>query len=98
MRCAARSDCSKTRAKVRMSGSRHVRYWHEADIPSALHMSAFGVKRTWPFAPQMSAFDPKRTWASTEPVVSRSLPRYSEKCRDHFGHAHCKKHEDQRRI
>ena len=27
----------------------------------ALHMSAFGVKRTWLFALHMSAFDPKRT-------------------------------------
>ena len=31
----------------------NVRYWHLADILFAPHMSAFGVKRTCPFAPHM---------------------------------------------
>ena len=39
-----------------------VRYWHKADMPSALQMSAFGGKADMAFALHMSAFDPKRTF------------------------------------
>ena len=44
-----------------MSGN--VRFWHKADIPSALHMSAFGGKADIGFCAANVCFDPKRTSA-----------------------------------
>ena len=53
----------------------NVRYWHLADIDSALHMSALGGKADMTFALHMSAFDPKRTLVGFVPhPVEKVLP------------------------
>ena len=55
-----------------------VRYWHKADMASALHMSAFGGKADMRFALHMSAFDPKRTSAVFPQLaaLARAMGRY----------------------
>ena len=40
-----------------------------------LSRSLLGVKRTWVSALQMSAYDPKRTWPASRPTASRLLPK-----------------------
>ena len=42
----------------------------------ALHMSAFGGKADMPFALHMSAFDPKRTETGIGPFLCSGLNRY----------------------
>ena len=49
-----------------MTSTAHVRYWHIADMRYAPHMSAIGGKADIPFALHMSAFDPKRTLLPSE--------------------------------